>query len=61
MAWVLQSLQGNADNRYLSSNFWMGASSNLYTNGKATELADTRASRQIAFFECSNVNLPMYA
>ena len=61
MAWVLQSLKGNAPNRHLSSNFWMECSNNLYSRGKAPELSDTRASRQIAFFECSNVNLPQYA
>ena len=61
MAWILQSLSGTNDNRHLSSNFWMGCSNNLYLKGKAPELADTRASRQIAFFECSNVNLPQYA
>ena len=61
MAWVLQSLKGSNDNRYLSKDFWMRSSSNLYETGKAPELAETRASRSIAFFETSNVDLPQYA
>jgi hypothetical protein len=61
ISWVLQSLKGQADNRHLSKDFWLRCSNNLYETGKAPELSDTRASRQIAFFECSNVNLPMYA
>ena len=61
VAWVLQSLQGEADHKHLSSNFWLGCSDSLYTSGKAAGLADTRASRMPAFFETSAVNLPQYA
>ena len=61
IAWVLQSLQGEADHKHLSSNFWLGCSDSLYTSGKAAGLADTRASRMPAFFETSSVNLPQYA
>ena len=61
IAWVLQSLQGEADNKHLSSNFWMASSDSLYTRGKAEGLSDTRSSRMPAFFETNNVNLPQYA
>ena len=61
VAWVLQSLQGENENKHLSSNFWMTSSDSLYTRGKAEGLNDTRASRMPAFFETNNVNLPQYA
>lgn len=61
MGWVLQSLDAEADNKHLSSNFWMASSDSLYTRGKAEGLNDTRASRMPAFFETNNVNLPQYA
>ncbi len=61
VSWVLQSLKGEADNRHLSSNFWLASSDSLYTRGKAEGLNDTRASRMPAFFETNNVNLPQYA
>ena len=61
VSWVLQSLKGEADNRHLSSNFWLASSDSLYTRGKAEGLNETRASRMPAFFETNNVNLPQYA
>ena len=61
IAWVLQSLQGEATNKHLSSNFWMASSDSLYTRGKAEGLMATRNARQPAFFETSNVNLPQYS
>ena len=61
VAWVLQSLKGEADNKHLSSNFWLSSSDSLYERGKADGLANTRASRMPAFFETNNVNLPQYA
>ena len=61
VAWVLQSLQAEHENKHLSSNFWMASSNSLYTRGKAEGLSDTRASRMPAFFETNNVNLPQYA
>ena len=61
VAWVLQSLQGEATHKHLSSNFWMASSDSLYTRGKAEGLLSTRASRMPAFFETNNVNLPQYA
>ena len=61
VAWVLQSLDAEHDNKHLSSNFWMSSSDSLYSRGKAEGLGDTRASRMPAFFETNNVNLPQYA
>ena len=61
VAWCLQSLQGEAEHKHLSSNFWMASSDSLYTRGKAEGLAETRASRMPAFFETANQNLPQYA
>ena len=61
VAWVLQSLSGEADNKHLSSNFWLASSDSLYSRGKAEGLMSTRASRMPAFFETNNVNLPQYA
>tara|TARA_R100001082_G_scaffold308_1_gene161 strand:+ start:15795 stop:16550 length:756 start_codon:yes stop_codon:yes gene_type:complete len=61
VSWVLDPLQGKASNKHLSSNFWLKSSDNLYLNGKAEGLAETRASRMPAFFETNNVNLPQYA
>ena len=61
VAWTLQSLNGESDNKHLSSNFWLASSDSLYQRGKAEGLAETRASRMPAFFETNNVNLPQYA
>ena len=61
VAWVLQSLNGESDNKHLSSNFWLQSSDSLYLRGKADGLSATRASRMPAFFETNNVNLPQYA
>jgi hypothetical protein len=61
VAWVLQSLKGESDHRYLSGNFWLSSSDSLYKRGKAEGLIETRASRMPAFFETNNVNLPQYA
>jgi len=59
--WVVEPLQGEAENKHLSANFWQAQSDSLYKSGKAVGLADTRASRFPAFFETNNVNLPQYA
>ena len=61
VAWVLQSLKGESDNKHLSSNFWLASSDSLYSRGKAEGLGETRASRMPAFFETNSVNLPQYA
>ena len=61
VAWVLQSLKGEAPAKHLSSNFWLASSDSLYSRGKAEGLMETRSSRMPAFFETNNVNLPQYA
>lgn len=61
IAWVLQPLKSNASEKYINKDFWFSASDRLMYEGKAPELADTRRGRMPAFFEHSNVNLPMYA
>lgn len=61
MRWVLTSLEAENSDKYLSGNFWMKCSDNLYAKGRADELSSTRASRMPAFFETNNVNLPQYA
>ena len=59
--WVMQPLDYQNESRYLSRKFWLDSSDNLMYQGKAPELADTKAGRMISFFEHSNVNLPQYA
>ena len=57
--WAMDQL-GVSDNKYLSKDFWLKASDNLYFQGKAQELVETQRARMPAFFEASNVNLPQY-
>ena len=58
--WVMQPL-GQSSDKYLDKQFWLASSDRLMYEGKAPELADTKAGRMPAFFEHSNVNLPQYA
>ena len=58
--WVMQPL-GQSSDKYLDKKFWLDSSDRLMYEGKAPELADTKAARMPAFFEHSNVNLPQYA
>jgi hypothetical protein len=58
VAWVMDSLEGSS--KWLSKDFWIAQSDSLYSKGKAEGLADTQRARMPAFFEASNVNLPMY-
>ena len=57
--WAMDLL-GSNENKYLDKDFWLKQSDNLYSQGKASGLADTRRARMPAFFEASNVNLPKY-
>ena len=57
--WAMDLL-GSSENKYLDKDFWLKQSDNLYTQGKASGLADTQRARMPAFFEASNVNLPQY-
>ena len=58
--WVMQPLGDHAD-KYLNKKFWLDSSDRLMYEGKAPQLAETKAARMPAFFEHSNVNLPQYA
>ena len=58
--WVMQPLGEHAD-KYLNKKFWLESSDRLMYEGKAPQLAETKAARMPAFFEHSNVNLPQYA
>ena len=57
--WAMDLL-GSNENKYLDKDFWLKQSDNLYTQGKADGLSETRRARMPAFFEASNVNLPKY-
>ena len=59
--WVMQPLQYESSDKYLSKKFWLDASDRLMYEGKAPQLSDTRAGRMPAFFEHDNRNLPQYA
>ena len=58
--WIMQPL-GNHEDKYLNKKFWLDASDRLMYEGRAPELAQTKAARVPAFFETSNENLPQYA
>ncbi len=60
IAWVMDGLTTNSEDKYLDKDFWLKSSDSLYTRGKAEGLADTQRARMPAFFESSNVNLPKY-
>ena len=61
VAWMLQSLPAESEDKHLSQNFWMSCSDGLYYKGKAAGLSDTRSARMPSFFETNNVDLPQYA
>ena len=61
MAWLLEPLGNNTQDKYLDKKFWAKSSDNLMYTGKAPEFSVTRSARMPAFFEHSNVNLPQYA
>ena len=60
VAWVMDGLSTNHEDKYLDKDFWLKSSDSLYTQGKAPGLADTQRARMPSFFETSNVNLPKY-
>lgn len=60
VAWVMEPLTRNTENKWLDKDFWIKQSDSLYTRGKAEGLADTQRARMPAFFEASNINLPAY-
>jgi len=60
VAWVMDGLGVDTEDKYLDKDFWIKQSDNLYHRGKTEGLAATKSSRFPAFFESSNVNLPQY-
>tara|TARA_A200000159_G_scaffold28851_1_gene25469 strand:+ start:3291 stop:4004 length:714 start_codon:yes stop_codon:yes gene_type:complete len=58
--WVMQPLGQHTD-KYLDKKFWLDSSDRLMYEGKAPELAATKAARMPAFFEHDARNLPQYA
>jgi hypothetical protein len=58
-AWLFEKL-GKHEDKWLDKDAWMHRSERLFWEGKAPGMEDSRRSRQIAFFESSNVNLPSY-
>lgn len=60
VAWVMDGLRVNTENKYLDKDFWIKQSDNLYYNGKTEGLKATQRSVMPAFFETSNNNLPQY-
>jgi hypothetical protein len=58
-AWLFDDL-GASEDKWLDKDAWMKRSERLFWEGKAPDMVDSRRSRQIAFFESSNVNLPSY-
>ena len=60
VAWAMEGLGTNTEDKYLDKDFWIKQSDSLYTRGKAEGLVETQRARMPAFFESSNVNLPQY-
>lgn len=59
--WLLSDLnEYDATDVNYSASKWRKASYNLYHNGYASELSETRAGVMPAFFETSNDKLPIY-
>jgi hypothetical protein len=58
-AWLFERL-GKSEVQWLSKDFWLRQSESLFFTGKAPEMAVTRSSRQVAFFESPNYDLPSY-
>lgn len=59
-AWLFDDL-GKSSDQWLDKDFWLRQSKSLFWTGKAPEMATTRRSRAIAFFEAPNTSLPNYS
>ena len=57
--WLFDGLTANAD-KWLDKDFWLQQSDSLYEKGKAPDMAESRASRMIAFFESPSTSQPSY-
>lgn len=58
--WLVSDLNTD-ENRFLSKDFWLKQSDDLFSRGIAPDLVETRRSRMPAFFEAPNTSLPSYA
>jgi hypothetical protein len=59
-AWLFDDL-GASSNQWLNKDFWLRQSKSLFWTGKAPDMAVSRNSRAISFFESPNTSLPMYS
>ena len=59
-AWLFDDL-GQSANQWLDKDFWLRQSKSLFWTGKAPEMAVSRHSRTISFFEAPNTSLPSYS
>lgn len=59
-AWLFDDL-GDSPNQWLNKDFWLRQSRSLFWTGKAPEMAVSRNSRCVAFFEAPSTSLPMYS
>jgi hypothetical protein len=59
-AWLFSDL-GQSSNQWLDKDFWLRQSKALFWTGKAPEMAVSRHSRAISFFEAPNTSLPAYS
>jgi len=59
-SWLFDDL-GQSDNQWLDKDFWLRQSKSLFWTGKAPEMAVSRNSRAISFFEAPNTSLPSYS
>jgi len=59
VAWMFDDL-GQSSNQWLNKDFWLRQSKSLFWTGKAPEMAVTKNSRAIAFFESPGTSLPSY-
>jgi len=57
--WLFDGLAANAD-KWLDKDFWLRQSDSLYEKGKAPDMAESRASRFISFFESASTSQPSY-
>lgn len=65
VAWVVEPLKPQsvpiAYQQYADPQFWLRQSDNLFYTGRAPELADTKKTNVVAFFEVDRRNQPKYA
>lgn len=65
VAWMTEDLKGDVDlpedkKHFGTQDFWLRQSDNLLNQGRAPELAPTRRSTVMAFFEVNKLNQPTY-